>query len=367
MPHASGGGSHSGGSHHSSGSSHRSSGGSHSGGSHSSWHSSGSSFRSSYTSHSSSSTRYNGKPSYSAHRSYETKRRVPHTSTAPFSGAAKYVYYRDKAPHYIYSDHATFKPSRHIGKMVFWLIMALLFFTATFSVSKTPERIKPTYDHKIIIEDSLNILKNREGLEKQLQDFYDKTGITACVITEPNENWQKHYRSLESRAYDLYVNHFTDEYHWLIVYTQPAEADDRFNDWYWEAIQGDYTDSILTEEAVNTFVKSMQRYLTSSLYTPDRAMIKAFSELTPTLMKPKSNSAATIFIGLSFTALFVYLACRNAGITKKKAATIQGLPTDATPVSSNAKEILCSYCGGVYLSERNRCPHCGAAKTSTDL
>ena len=115
MPHSSGGGSHSSSSHssHSSSHSYSSGGGSHSSGYHSS------SYSSSYSSYSSRS--YGGS-------SYERPKRTsgPRVSKKKFSGADRYVYYRDNKPVYVYSNIASYKPEKHLGRL--WIYIPLLFF-----------------------------------------------------------------------------------------------------------------------------------------------------------------------------------------------------------------------------------------------
>ena len=65
------------------------------------------------------------------------------------------------------------------------------------------------------------------------------------------------YKDLEKYAYDLYVNTYDDEYHWVIIYSEPKNADPNFNDWYFEGMQGDFTDPILSTSVTRKFNKTV--------------------------------------------------------------------------------------------------------------
>lgn len=122
--------------------------------------------------------------------------------------------------------------------------------------------------------------------------FYNRTGISPAVITVENSDWQGYYSDLENYAYDLYVNHFADESHWLIVYSTPDgySSSDGFEDWYWEGMQGNDTDDVLTKSVTNSFNDELQKNLTArTRYTVSSAISTSFDDLTPTVMKSKVN------------------------------------------------------------------------------
>ena len=113
------------------------------------------------------------------------------------------------------------------------LIVSLLFYIPFFIVGlmvilsgiRIIDSIDPaSYDSNIVIEDSIDVISDSDEMElqKAFEAFRDKTGISCALITADNETWSPYYSSLENYAYDLYVNHWTDEKHWLFVYTQPV-------------------------------------------------------------------------------------------------------------------------------------------------
>ena len=245
MPHSSGGGSHGGGSH---------------GGSHHSSHSHGGSGRS-----------------------------ARHVRSTYFPDARRYVYYDHHRPVYVYADYDITEkrsPLRFL-MLLFYLPFILFTFSMFAEAYHHPHKLPQNYDYKIVVEDKANVLGNTAELRNSLVAFYNRTGISPAVITVENSDWQGIYSDLENYAYDLYVNHFADESHWLIVYSTPDgySSSDGFEDWYWEGMQGNDTDDVLTESVTNSFNDELQKNLTArTRYTVSSAISTSFDNLTPTVM-----------------------------------------------------------------------------------
>ena len=331
MPHSSGGGSHGGGSHHSS-SSHSSSHHSSSGGSSS---------------------------------------RI-RTSRTYFPGARRFVYYTNGVPNYVYSDTDLSKgPSklRFLLLIVYipFVLSALLLIVSSFDM---PKKLRVDYNSQIIIEDRANVLGDTAKLNDSLEDFYNTTGITPAVITVYNSDWQDNYTNLEKYAYELYVNKFYDEKHWLIVYSQPEDPDDEFNNWYWDGMQGDDTDGIITSSVAYDFTEDLHRRLLVSGTSVNSAITDSFNALTPTVMDFKFQGD-TFGMGL-FIMIFIcihafFMVFFRPGAKKYKGAVevaigADDVPTAQAPAQSvTMKQASCEYCGGVYtVGSCNACPHCGA-------
>lgn len=230
MPHSSGGGSHSGGSHSSSSSSHSSSsgGGSHSSGVRRSAPVRMESMRGD--------KRRRGYDRYAYYRSY------PGPGGTPY----RYIEYYDVKRH----------PSRStlIQLIAFFLFMLLFPLLTRVEGFKHPLDTT-TYDSAVLIEDDIDVMTPQEEahLSSTLEAFRDKTGIAIAIITTENDSWEPYYSSLENYAYDLYVNRWYDECHWLFVYSEPVGESSDFVDWHWEGMQGDKTDSLLTTSVTEEF------------------------------------------------------------------------------------------------------------------
>ena len=333
MPHSSGGGSHS--------------GGSHSGGSHSS--------------HSSRSSGGGSSSGYSSSR---------RTSSTPFKGAKRYIYYKDNKPHLVYSNYDIRK--RDYGSVLpTWIVMGVIFgpfvFIGIVLMIKSfymPERIEYSQYKKnapeFIIEDNLDIFENERKLRKSMESFYDTTGIVPAVITISNDDWTEDYKSLEAYAYDVYVQRFPDEVHWLIVYSEKTK-DNGFNDWYWEGMQGDRTDPVLTGDKADAFTKSLNdRLLKRNKYSVDDAIAITLDEHAPKMMsltfdRSDFTLGAIVFVMMSSMLAIVFLTCRPRKVSEEY--------KNAVPCELNVVyQASCNFCGGMYVvGMHTGCPHCGAS------
>lgn len=320
---------------------HSSGGGSHGGGSHSS--------------HSSHSSR-GGSSSRPMHR-------IRHTA---FAGSRRYVCYRKNKAEYVYANYDLGKKTSKASYLILLVYLPFLAVAIGLLMSSYhhPKKLTADYNTSIVIDDRAGLIEDseEEDLQKTFQTFYDKTGITPAVITVNNEDWTEHYTSLENYAYELYVNTFDDEKHWLIVYSEASAIYDSFNDWYWEGMQGDDTDDIITEGVADDFTNNLQRYLLQNTrYTPGSAIEKAFSELTPVIMKPYWIQE-NLLMAVCMLVFILFHASAMTGITpngikyRKAVACPQG-----------AVEYRCTYCGGIYVvGTCITCPHCGAPVVKRD-
>ncbi|MBR2523208.1 MAG: hypothetical protein IKE53_02070 [Clostridiales bacterium] len=326
MPHSSGGGSHS--------------GGSHGGSSRSSSRSSGRS----------------GSRGGSGGRS-------DHVGTRAFPGASRYVYYSGKKPHFFYANYDVRKGSKSdlIVKILIVVLFVIPLTVMPFVLSyfagvNRPERLDYIYNYKCVIEDNLDVLDNEDELEDVFQDFFDETGIAVSVITVPNSEWQGKGQTLEQYAYDQYLEHFNNEYYWLIVYSS-ATTGDGFDDWHWEGMQGDNTDPVLTPELARGFNENFQKRLTQNKYSVGQALAMSFEELTPKMMKATYNY---MMIGIIFAcfAPFIILVISMAGFHPVLSAHYKKAIECSTKY---VDQEACEYCGGVYVvGLHTNCPHCQA-------
>ena len=319
MPHSSGGGSHGGGSH---------GGGSHGGGSH-------------------------GGGSGSSSR----------VSSHAFAGAKRYVYYQNHRPVYVYSNYELNKKQTLAEKLM--LLIFLVPFTLLPPIITIFDggiaRVKPLdmdYNTAIVIEDDAGILGDTTELEYTLEQFRDTTGITPAVQTLNNEDWKSNYVSLENYAYERYLLMFDDEKHWLIVYSEPENVNPEFIDWYWEGMQGDETDPIITKKFADEGVKIFHDNLLMTNASVNKSLVDTFSSLS---VKAKDNMGIHIEWGLmGFSLIWVvfcgYYTLESFGLTPKARRYRQ-----AVACPTIVKEDTCEYCGGTYVvGTCVKCPHCAA-------
>ncbi|MBP5574495.1 MAG: hypothetical protein J6X50_01975 [Bacilli bacterium] len=309
MPHSSGGGSHGGGFH----------GGSSSG-------SSGSS------------TRYSNKP---------------------FASATCYVYYgRNYAPRLIYTNSTSINNEKVPWFSFIFMSIIFLFPIALFLFTgyHHPEKLKVDYDTSIVISDQNNVLSDAEEIELKevFGTFLDKTGITPAFMSVDNI-MTRYSGSLEDYAYSEYINHFKDEKHWLIVYY--STKDTKKDNWAFEGMQGNDTDSILYTRVTDLFNNTFYNELEDDTITVGRALIDSFNKAKETAMDEIYYlDTSSIVLTIVFTVIFASLITFTI-ISAKRASRLK----DAVKAPSNNPVLKkCAHCGCAYYAETVfGCPKCG--------
>ena len=273
-----------------------------------------------------------------------------------FPGATRYVYYDGGAPHYIYSNN---DPGKNAGK---WRYLFLLFYIPFFAViwplmadiRHAPAKLEMDYDARVVIEADASIMGDIMELAGALEDFRDETGITPALVTVNNEEWEGR-TSLEDYAYDYYVKRFSDEKHWLIMYSEPKDPKDN-DKYYWEGMQGNDTDDILNDKYLDEFNGNLNDLLAQG-NRPDvtGSVTKAFRNITPKVMTPYI-SFGKIGVGIFFVGfLVVHFIIMTVSLIR------MGKYKTAVPISLNIGETKCTSCGGGYIKGTCKtCPHCGA-------
>ena len=291
-------------------------------------------------------------------------------SRKPFRGCYTYCYYANNRPVYIYStfDAKTHKLSGFdiAAKIVLYIIIAplilmLIYWMFREGIDK-PKKLSPPSNKEIIIEDNADVISSREEkeLKEALKDFYHETGIVPAVVTINNEEWNKKDGQIDftTVAYNAYVERFKDEKHWLILYSEPEDPDPGFNDWYWEGMQGDYTDDILTVKKTGRFTRDLQDNFLNNKLSVGEAITNSFNKLTPKVMKAEINAFALTF-AILFSAGFVWFTIFIFDIHPIRKALLK---KSFRLKKSIEPEETCEYCGGTYLIGYHlSCPFCGAA------
>ena len=284
-----------------------------------------------------------------------------------FPGARRYVYYdrRRRIPRYYYTNYDVSTQNPVKTSIVTFAITIPLLLLMVFAFAAADEPPSPIYDncrYSSTIYDYADVIDNEREVLSAVNEFTDASGIKVAIVTVNNETWLSDgwfsgskSSQLEDYAYNLYVDMFGgDEYHWLIVYSEPTNPDDSFNDWYWEGMQGDNTDPILTDVKTGTFTSKVQRCLTEGNDFGE-ALVSGFDKITPGLMDFYIDFENLIVCG--FMSLFIFFHCYLMVFfdpDKKFRGAVELAPEQQV-------EVACEYCGGKYVSGSvDRCPYCGA-------
>lgn len=335
---------------------HSGGGGSHSCGSHSSSHS----FGGSHYSHSSGHGGSSG-PSGPC-RSY-------------YTGASRYIYYNHGHHYYTYSDsnpaEIGFSPVRLLMLLVYipFFIIALSMIVHSVHVPvKVNWQDEHILDYKPVveIEDGIHVLSDSDAQQMHdvFQQVWDTTGVMPAFISVSNSDWENN-TDLEQEAYDLYVNHFPDECHILIVYSTDPDASSDYDDWHFEIMVGDNAGNgnkgIFTDSTVDDLKEDLQKYFTArTRYSIGQAVSTAFSNRLPSLMNVSLNLDG-IFFGIVILLFVSVHAFFMTGLfTLVRARKYK----NAVQIANNSVEYKCPYCGVIYTDEVRRrygkCQSCGA-------
>ena len=282
-----------------------------------------------------------------------------------YRGANRYVYYRNGAPEYYYSEKPLTLHEARIQKIkaIFTnIIMALVgVYFAISQIFTFPHKLEMDYEADIIINDSAQLLSTSE--EREMADtfraFQDKTGVTPAFYTIVDNKLAGPGGDIHDYSYRLYVNTFDDEKHWLVVYC----VDDGKESWAWEGMIGDDCGSMITTDLENEFTKLMQKNLESEPRDLSAAVIKTFDTISGKAGKlPLKN---LVFLAFFFIAggYAVFIAVQKIiSVLKTKTEDDPRLNAVECPTAEAEPQLTkCEYCNGEFVAGlHTNCPHCGA-------
>lgn len=258
-------------------------------------------------------------------------------SSKPFLGAKKYMYYNRRGEQrYVYSQSMPVKVSGStlLTNLLVLIPFFIIGFVMTFFSLSPFQSIKPLTPEyaptDVHIEDTIGVIDNMSSLENTLQDFEDLTGISPYILTVYDSEWYPEYDDFWEYVLDVYNDKFRDEQHFLVAYSVPDNVTDP--DWYdiwFEGIQGDDTDSILTDEKYWEFYDDFV-YSFISGSSVGKSFKTAFSNSLDYIMESDQSGGEDLwdlfFFSLlwnGFCVVFVILTIRNFIMSRR---TYQQVP-----------------------------------------
>ena len=196
--------------------------------------------------------------------------RGPRVSNRPFSGATRYSYINSRGMMvFFYSDTTPRKTSLkstillYGGLIIFFVILAAFLIFSAFPKKMSKIYINPTSSY---YEDNAGIVTSPEQINHSFSSFYELTGVQPYLYTIKAEYFPKQYGDitvdhLERYAYDLYLDLFNDEGHWLILF---IEYDD-YPYFAWIEMHGNNTAKLINADFFEQFQIDMQRCLYSDM------------------------------------------------------------------------------------------------------
>ena len=280
-------------------------------------------------------------------------------STVFFPGAYTYLYYRNRRPYYYYSNYDMNEDRRSSRfSIVILAIVALLFGLLSFNLVKKgmsddPYVIKGNDSYSIVIKDSNDLLEDKESLKIGLEQVQKDSGTVLSIMAVTKDEWSTRYDSLEDYAYDLYVDNFSDEDHYLIVYSVVADNTDIYA---FETMVGDNYSSFIDYDVEDNFSKQINRNLENG-EDITTAILDATDYLSNAVkegVKEDRSSAKVIGIVLGVIALISIIGAVFKFIDNNKQSEYVRVDKD------NEQGMNCPHCGERLLTNKlSKCPFCG--------
>ena len=237
-------------------------------------------------------------------------------SSHPYPGATRYCYpnrYGYMCVFYSAGRPRRVKPFSAIFPLIAGIVIVLLCATLII-FSSIPRKIPESYCKKTssFYEDNAGIVTNAEELNSSFEAFYENTGIQPYLYTIKSENFPKQYGNitkytLEDYAYDLYLDLFKDEGHWLIVFVE-FDSSPYFG---WIDMAGDNTRNIISDSFFDNFQQDMQSMLNSESTTTknySQAISKSITNANEHALDFTSNNKfLIIFISIAAAAALAFL------------------------------------------------------------
>ena len=210
--------------------------------------------------------------------------RSQRVSTHYFPGARRYIRHNHTLgkDEYVY---ASTKPTKTSLASVIAISIFAAFFSGVsiFGISTTvPKKLDPEYNDSPRIYDEINVIEDEDALQEKLDEYQELTGICTVIYTVYDEDWSDRFHSLNEYAFKQYLVICLDEQHWVFVYSVPLASTTALGRaklaapaYAWEAVQGDDTDAIITDDFFVEFGKIVQENLESGK-GPGTAFEKAF-------------------------------------------------------------------------------------------
>lgn len=304
-----------------------------------------------------------------------------------------WVRYDNGEPRFRYVEKKAYRKYRPVHNLLVCLLPAILIpLLAVFALSQAtgislfPTKEKPDYVTEPSesetwdkIEDSAVCYTKEEkkDIETAIEALYLSSGIKTQVVTITEEMFQEADRKdLETLAYSEYVNRFSDEDHFLILFEDKGNGS-----WAFEIMEGDNTSEWLTQDVSYYFDQLFTENLwATSRFSYGTALSSALTD-TVTYMQEHAGEPSqqvkedTQWLRMTLLGLMapILLAGFLLLIKRLSIGTIESrMAKDGFKKVDNARIVIdtrgraapqmltCEYCGGIYPYGMLSCPHCGA-------
>jgi len=231
-------------------------------------------------------------------------------------------------------------------------IVSAMFGSNTDKVSSTINREPLTDSAPFIndcIVDEIGWFDNEAHTGRELQRFYDKTGVQPFIVLHAYDPSLTSDSAKEDWAKACYDTKIDNENTFLYVYFAEQDTDNDVG--YMCYVNGVKVSSVMDSEAIEIFWSYIDRYWTSDMST-DELFVTVFDRTAETIMRVSTTGAdvaktAVIVIGIILLLVILFLWWKaRARREKEKAAETERIlntPMQDLVNESKAEELAKKY------------------------
>lgn len=217
-------------------------------------------------------------------------------------------------PYHHYGGYGGYYPPRRsssIGSIltaIFFLFVFLFVFVSSFSNGKqvstrNRERIEnPVAYTNDCVKDEIGYVEDVSALSRNLQNFYNKTGIQPYIYLKAYDASLSTDTEKEDYAKDWYDKNIDNEDTFLYVYFEDADPDEVG---YMAYVNGKEVTSVMDAEAVSIFWNYIDRYWTDGSLTMVQVFTKTFDSTAKTIMTKSTTGKDLAKKGILFGTVLV--------------------------------------------------------------
>lgn len=217
-------------------------------------------------------------------------------------------------PYHHYGGYGGYYPPRRSSSFggiltaIFFLIVFLFVFVGSFSSGKqvstrNREKIEnPVAYTNDCVKDEIGYVEDVSALSRNLQNFYNKTGIQPYIYLKAYDASLSTDAEKEEYAKDWYDKNIDNEDTFLYVYFEDADPDEVG---YMAYVNGKEVTSVMDAEAVSIFWNYIDRYWTDGSLTMVQVFTKTFDSTAKTIMTKSTTGKDLAKKGILFGTVLV--------------------------------------------------------------
>lgn len=212
-------------------------------------------------------------------------------------------------PYHHYGGYGGYYPPRRSSSIggiltaIFFLFVFLFVFVSSFSNGKqvstrNREKIEnPVAYTNDCVKDEIGYVEDTSALSRNLQNFYNKTGIQPYIYLKAYDASLSTDAEKEDYAKDWYDKNIDNEDTFLYVYFEDADPDEVG---YMAYVNGKEVTSVMDAEAVSIFWNYIDRYWTDGSLTMVQVFSKTFDSTAKTIMTKSTTGKDLAKKGILF-------------------------------------------------------------------